>query len=51
MTAAHALPPPGKWAGRKIAPDNYAHDQEARRRQKADWPSHLAEIVHAYYAT
>ena len=27
------------------------HDQEAGRRQKADWPSHLAEIVHAYNAT
>ena len=27
------------------------HDWEAGRRQKADWPSHLAEIVHAYNAT
>ena len=50
MTADHAIPPPDKWAGRQITPDNYAHDWEAGRRQKADWPSHLAEIVHAYNA-
>ena len=51
MTADYALPPPGEWAGREITPDDYVHDQEARRRQKADWPSHLAEIAHAYNAT
>ena len=27
------------------------NDQEAGRRKKADWPSHLAEIVHTYNAT
>ena len=27
--------PQFKWAGREIEPDNYAHDQEARRRQKS----------------
>ena len=43
MTADYALPPPDEWAGRKIAPDNYD--------KKANWPSHLAEIVHAYNAT
>ena len=51
MTADHALPPPDEWAGREITPDDYAHDWEAGRRKKADWPSHLAEIVHAYNAT
>ena len=51
MTVDHALPPPDKWAGRKITPDNYAHDWEAGRRQKADWLSHLDEIVHTYNAT
>ena len=34
MTIDHNLPPPDKQAGRKIAPDDYAHDWEARRRQK-----------------
>ena len=28
------LPPPDQWAGRKIAPDDYAHDWEDGRRQK-----------------
>ena len=51
MTADHTLPPQDEWAGREIEPDNYAHDWEAGRRQKADWPSHLAEIAHAYNAT
>ena len=35
MTADHALPPPEEWAGTEIAPDDYAHDQEAGRRQKS----------------
>ena len=35
MTADHALPPPDEWAGREIAPDDYAHDWETRRRQKS----------------
>ena len=34
MTANHALPPPGEWAGREITPDNYAHDWETGRIQK-----------------
>ena len=51
MKADHALPLPDKWAGNEIAPDDYVHDQEAGRRKNADWPSHLAEIVHAYNAT
>ena len=29
MTADYALPPPDKWAGREITPDNYVHDWEA----------------------
>ena len=33
MTADNALPPPNEQAGREIAPDNYAHDWEAGRRQ------------------
>ena len=35
MTADYALPPSDEWAGREIAPDNYAHDQEAGRRKKS----------------
>ena len=35
MTADYTLPPPDKWVGREIAPDDYAHDQEARRRQES----------------
>ena len=50
-TADHALPSPDEWVGREIAADNYAHDWEAGRRQKANWQSHLAEIVNAYNAT
>ena len=34
MTVDHTLLPPDKWAGREITPDDYAHDQEAGRRQK-----------------
>ena len=51
MTADHAPPPPDEQAGREIAPDDYAHDWEAGKRQKANWLSYLAEIVHAYNAT
>ena len=52
MTVDHTLPPPDEWAGREITPGDYVHDQEAGRRQKkADWPSHLPEIAHAYNAT
>ena len=51
MTVDHALPPTNEWAGREIAPDNYVHDWEAGRRKKADWPSPLDEIAHAYNAT
>ena len=36
---------------REITPDDYAHDWEAGRRNKADRPPHLAEITHAYNAT
>ena len=35
MTADYALPPPDKWAGREIVPDDYAHDWEAGRRQES----------------
>ena len=35
MTVDHALPAPNKWACREIAPDDYAHDQEAGRRQES----------------
>ena len=34
MITYYALPPPDKWAGREIAPDDYAHDWEAGRRQE-----------------
>ena len=51
MTVDYALPPPDEWVGREITPDNYAHDWEAGEDKKADWPSHLAEIVHAYNTT
>ena len=51
MTTDHTLQLPNQWAGREIAPDDYTHDWEAGRRKKADWPSHLAQIVHAYNAT
>ena len=51
MTADHALWPSDEWACREIAPDNYVHDWEAGRRQKANWPSHLAEMVHTYNVT
>ena len=34
-----------------ITPDDYVHDWEAGRRQKANWPSHLAEIAKTYNAT
>ena len=27
--------PPDEWAGREIAPDDYAHDWEAGRRQES----------------
>ena len=35
MTVDHALLPPDEWAGREIAPDDYACDQKAGRRQKS----------------
>ena len=35
MTVDHALPPPDEWAGREIAPDDYAHDWEAGRKQES----------------
>ena len=47
----HTLPPPDEWAGGEVTPNHNANDQEAGRRQKADWPGHLAEIVHTYNAT
>ena len=35
MTVDHALPPPDKWAGREITPDDYSHDGKAGRRQES----------------
>ena len=35
MTANHTLPPPDKWIGREITPDDYAHDWGAGRRQES----------------
>ena len=35
----------------RLTPDNNANDWEAGEDKKADWPSHLAEIAHAYNAT
>ena len=35
MTEDYVLPPPDKQAGREIAPDNYAHDWDAGRRQES----------------
>ena len=43
--------PQTNGVGREIATDNNANDQDAGRRPKANWPSHLAEIAHAYNAT
>ena len=51
MTADHAPPPQNQWVGREITPKDYANDWEAGRRQKANWSSHLAGIVHTYNAT
>ena len=38
----------GWW---RVTPNHNENDQEAGRAQKADWPRHLAEIMHAYNAT
>ena len=35
MTVDYVLPPPDKWAGGEIAPDDYAHDWGAGRRQES----------------
>ena len=35
MTTDHALPPTNEWVDREIAPDDYANDWEAGRRQKS----------------
>ena len=35
MTADYAIPPPNKWAGREITPDDYVHDWKAVRRQES----------------
>ena len=35
MTVDYALPPPDKWVGREITPDDYVHDWEAGRRQES----------------
>ena len=35
MSADYALPPSDKWDGQEIAPDDYAHDWEARKRQES----------------
>ena len=35
MTADHTLPPQTNGASREIAPDDYAHDQEAGRREES----------------
>ena len=51
MTADHILPHPDEWAGREITPDNMCMIGKLGEEKKADWPSHLAEIVHAYNAT
>ena len=47
----HALPPTDLGGGKEITPDNNANDQEAGRRKKTNWPSHMAEITHTYNAT
>ena len=35
MTVDYALPPPDEWACREVAPDNYAHEWEAGKRQES----------------
>ena len=50
MTVDHALPPPNLWAGREIAQMIMHMIGKLVEDKKADWPSHLAEIVHAYNA-
>ena len=51
MTADYALPPPDEWAGREIAPAIMHMIGKLGEDKKANWPSHLDEIVHAYNAT
>ena len=46
-----ALPPLDKWVGGEVTSNHYANGWEVGRRQKANWPGNLAEIVHAYNAT
>ena len=48
----HALPPPNLWVSREIAPDDYAHNWEAGRRQKSWLPIPFGwNSAHAYNAT
>ena len=51
MTADYTLPPPDQWAGRKITQMIMDMIEKLGEDKKANWPSHLAEIVHAYNAT
>ena len=47
----HTLSPPDEWAGGEVSSNHYVDDCKAGRRWKANWPGHLAEIVHSYNAT
>ena len=51
MTADHALPPPDEQLVERLHQTIMCMIGKLGEDKKADWPSHLAEIVHAYNAT
>ena len=51
MTADHALPPPTNGLVERLHQMIMHLIRKLGEDKKADWPSHLAEIVHAYNAT
>ena len=51
MTADHALPPQTNGLVERLHQMIMQMIRKLGEDKKADWPSHLAEIVHAYNAT
>ena len=51
MKADHALPPPTNWLVERSHQAIMCMIWKLGEDKKVDWPSHLAEIVHAYNAT